>query len=253
MAHMNDGPGLTGPENAGRQLPPPPAKGRWRRMLRRYTSSSRGFILVLVIGALSVLTVLGLSFSEQSRADLAGASNSRDLLAADGLGETGFQMAAARILADDRNVWSSNNPGAWNFAEDGVGHTSRWGYNTNYDLPVDANYGAATPVASGIQPGALPAGQLMAQTFNFGTGRAKNYLDSWQTMIWNEEPFNNNGGYAYAFKFDGTGAPYPTGLVNGVAKSYDPSKTQYIERRPSDSRVLLDTWYYQPLARVKRF
>ncbi len=213
--------------------------GRLRRMLRRATTPSRGFILVLVVGALSVLTVLGLSYTEQSRADLLGASNGRDLLAADGLAETGFQMGL-RILADDRNVWSTSSV-AWNMAQDGVGHTSRWGYNTNYDLPVNADQDAAMPTPSGVQPTPLPAGQLMGTAFNRRI--VKNYLDSWQTMIWNEEPFNNNLGYAYSFKFD------PSAAAGG----YKPSKTYYNQRRPADERIMLDTWALQPLARTKRF
>jgi hypothetical protein len=211
--------------------------------LRRSTSSSRGFILVLVVGALSVLTVLGLSFSEQSRADLLGASNGRDLLAADGLAETGFQMAL-RILADDRNVWSTSSV-AWDQSREGVGHTSRWGYNVNYDLPVDANQDATVSTPSGIQAHTpLPAGQSMGTAYNHRLTFPRNYLDSWQMMIWNEEPFNNNGGYAYTFKFDPTTTP-PVG--------YRPSKTYYNQRRPADSRIMLDTWAFQPLARVKRF
>ena len=222
--------------------------GRVRRLLRRGTPRSRGFILVLVVGALSVLTVLGLSYTEQSRADLLGASNGRDLLAADGLAETGFQMGL-RILAEDRAVWSASNPG-WKLNEDGVGHTSRWGYNTNYDLPVGADQDTAAATPSGIQPAAVAAAQAgMGTAFNHRNGLAKNFLESWQTMIWNEEPFNNNFGYAYSFKFD----PGPAIAAAPPKAAYKPSKTYYNERRPADERIMLDTWAFQPLARVKRF
>src|SRR4051812_19067983 len=83
---------------AGKQL---------RRLARR--SSSRGFILILVVGSMAVLAVLGYSFIEQSRNDLRGAEHSRDANAADGIANYGFDIAT-RILADDTNVPSDEVP-----------------------------------------------------------------------------------------------------------------------------------------------
>jgi len=249
--------------SSGQTAAAPRGKRSLNRALRKLVTPRRGFILILVLGALSVLTVLGLSFTEQSRADLYGASNSRDMLATDGLAETGFQMAL-RILADDQNVWSVNSVG-WNAAENGVGHTSRWGYNTNYNLLMDANYGAATPTQSGIMPdpGITPkdasGNPQPTTTFNYKVGHENSFLDSCETMLWNEEPLNNNFGYAYSFKFDGSGLTpsySTTDPVTGkvtIVKTYDPGISQGIQRRPADPRLVLDSFLFQPLARVKKF
>lgn len=197
------------------------AKTTWAR-LKAAAGSPRGFILVIIVGMLAVLVVLGLSFAEQGRVDLMGASNSRDIASTDGLSETGFQMAL-RILADDRNVQSANNP-TWD-ATLGPGWTSRWGYNPNVDKGTAAG-GTVTPSGAGVN------------TNGPGPSRddPRNYTESWQTMLWNEEVKGNTRAYAYIFQFD------PADV-----------RTKQAMRHPPDDKTLLDTWQRQPLARVKKF
>ena len=55
--------------------------------------SRRGFILIAIVGMRVILVVLGLSFAEQGRVDLLGASNSRDLSAVESLAEHGFETS----------------------------------------------------------------------------------------------------------------------------------------------------------------
>src|SRR5579862_5941579 len=103
------------------------------KQLRRFarTGSSRGFILILVVGAMAVMAVLGYSFIEQSRSDLRGAEHSRDAYAADGIAQFGFDIGT-RLLADDTNVPSASvGIPASVAAVGGQGWTSRWGYNPN--------------------------------------------------------------------------------------------------------------------------
>ncbi|MFH0939290.1 MAG: hypothetical protein V1899_08415 [Planctomycetota bacterium] len=130
--------------------------------------SRRGFILIMVVGALAVLVILGLQFADQSRIDLLGAANTRDLAATEELSESGFQIAL-RILADDRNVDSASN------SMDTPGWTSRWGYNSGAVIP-----------ASGAAP-------------NRDTNN--NFLDSWQCLIWSNQRLNLNA-LQYLFAFD---------------------------------------------------
>ncbi len=180
----------------------------------------RGFIILLIVGMLAVLSVLGIAFAEQSRADLMGASNTRDLGATDGLAETGFQFAL-RALADDTHVWSAKNPG-WDTRK-GVGWTSRWGYNP-FLLPPPA--GVALPNAGGPNfNGPAP-----------NRANPQNFLDSWQLLLWNEEDRGGNEAHRYYFQFD----------LN------DP-KSRWSQRNTPDEKVMQDVWQLQPLCRVRRF
>jgi hypothetical protein len=182
-------------------------------MRRNPRRGARGFILILVVGALAVLAILGLSFSEQSRADLMGARNVQDLTASDSIAQSGFELAL-RMLADDTNVWTEGR--AWDPAL-GSGWTSRWGYNPYYDVDVGAG---------GLQqPGAAP-----------NRADPRNYLDSWQLAHWNEAVIGSNKGFGYGFKFT-----FPT------------DTDIYSQRHPTDGNVMSDIWPLQPLARGKKF
>lgn len=196
--------------------------GRLRAGLLMRLRSTRGFILIIVVGMLAVLVVLGISFAEQGRVDLMGASNSRDIAATDALAESGFEMAK-RILIDDRHVWSSSNP-AWDTSQ-GPGWTSRWPYNPYYDQPVSSG-GTQTP--SGGAPntnGPAPS-----------RDDPSNFLDAWALMTWNEEDKGSNAPYAYLFKFDPADA-----------------RTWFPQRLPHDEKMLMDTFQRQPLARTRKF
>ncbi|MCW8131117.1 MAG: hypothetical protein KIS92_12280 [Planctomycetota bacterium] len=183
---------------------------------------SRGFILVIIVGMLAVLVVLGISFAEQGRVDLMGAGNSRDLAATDALAESGFEMAK-RILVDDRHVWSSSNSG-WN-TDNGVGWTSRWGYNPYVDLNTSAGGTVTSPGTGENTTGPAPS-----------RDDPNNFLDAFQLMTWNEEAKGSNAAYAYLFKFDPAD-----------------NKTHYVQRIPPTEKELMDTWQRQPLARVRKF
>ncbi|MBI3832446.1 MAG: hypothetical protein HY291_23175 [Planctomycetes bacterium] len=196
--------------------------GRLRAGLLARLRSTRGFILIIVVGMLAVLVVLGISFAEQGRVDLMGASNSRDIAATDALAEDGFEMAK-RILVDDRHVWSASNAG-WDTTQ-GPGWTSRWPYNPYYDQSVSAG-GTQTPAGGGGNAnGPAPS-----------RDDPMNFLDAWALMTWNEEDKGSNASYAYIFSFD------PADV-----------RTKTPQRLPPDQKVLLDTWQRQPLARVRKF
>jgi len=185
----------------------------------------RGFILLFVVGMLVVLAVLAYSYLEQSRADLMGAANSRDLGATDALAQAGFEMAL-RALADDRSVWSANNPG-WD-TSNGPGWTSRFNYNPLTDISTQT-----APLRGLNEPlGAAPNSNAMP----FSRTDPKSMLDSWAVLFWNEEVKNSNSAFGYSFTFDAA----------------DP-KQRYSQRHPSDPKMLLDTWPLQPFARVKKF
>lgn len=226
-----------------------------RRRLRHIvrTSSSRGFVLILVVGALAVLAVLGYSFIEQSRSDLLGAEHSRDAGAADGIANFGFEMAL-RILADDTNAPSATVPSPRATVNvGGQGWTGRWGYNYNVDNLITAN-----PPGPLNDMGAQPNLPAHTQPFNMAYSRNpanpagySTFLDSWQMMIWNEQPLNSlnpssndNGALVFNYRFD----PQIPSAANPYSQS-----TFAIMRKPSDPRDLLDTWPLQPLARVKTY
>ena len=196
---------------------------RLRAMLGGASARTKGFILILVVGGLAVLVILGLSFSEQSRVDLYGAQNSRDYLAADGVAEAGFQMAL-RILKEDRNVFSTDTAGTWD-TKKGPGWTSRWGYNPYVNVPA-ADGGVMIPDGAGFNSPGAP----------FSHGDHKNYLDSWQMMIWNDQLIGDNAAFAYQFTFD---------YKNNIDRHY--------QRHPQFAGMLMDTWPLQPFARVKKF
>ncbi|MCK6472200.1 MAG: hypothetical protein L6R28_10680 [Planctomycetes bacterium] len=183
----------------------------------------RGFVLILVVGMLTVLVVLGLSYAEQGRVELRGASNARDLAALDGLAEIGFQFAL-RALADDRNVRHASGTASHLNTLGGAGWTSRWGFNPDPALG-----------------GALPTGADRAPSRSDGY----NYQDSWRLLFWNEETIEpvatwTGKAWGYGFKFrPGT--------------DVQAKNSEETQRYPQPASVLLDTVQLQPFARVRKF
>ncbi|GMV83032.1 MAG: hypothetical protein AMXMBFR7_42160 [Planctomycetota bacterium] len=213
----------------------------------RQSGDRRGFVLIVIVGMLAVLVVLGLSFAEQGRIELIGAANSRDATAVDSLAEAGFQMAL-RVLHDDRNVLSAANP---NFTAEasngGVGWTSRYGYNPYYmvDPPTgvrtsvnDIRLTPATNLGVGMT-GPAPSHDVVASSLN-----ARNFLDTWQMLFWNEETLGGVGGdntpFGYRFQF----------IPGTSAKAGD---TAWSQRHPLDPKELTDIWPFMTSARVRRF
>ncbi len=168
-----------------------------KRKPGRARLSRGGFVLVLVVGMLSVLIILGMSFAEQGRVDLMVAGNSRDLSITDGLSEAGFQIGLA-LLNDDRNVPKLGGPG-WTYTASnqtqlqGVGFTSRWGYNPYVDATINADGLLLNGMPGGAYAG-LGGGPSHNQNFTTSYSnpgpKARNFLDSWQMMIWNDEPLS---------------------------------------------------------------
>ncbi|MCK6471550.1 MAG: hypothetical protein L6R28_07375 [Planctomycetes bacterium] len=201
------------------------SSGRARIRAGGGTSRERGFILIVVVGMLAVLVVLGMSYAEQGRVELRGASNTRDLAALDGLSEVGFQFALV-ALHDDQNVKRAGFTPSHLGTLGGVGWTSRWGFNP------DATLG-----------GKMPAGADRAPS----RADAYNFQDSWRLLLWNEETVEpvatwTGKAWAYAFKF----RPGP----NTDQQSMRSRETQ---RYPQPPSVLVDTVQLQPFARVRKF
>jgi hypothetical protein len=225
------------------------------RQLRRFvrTSSSRGFILILVVGATAVLAVLGYSFIEQSRTDLRGAEASRDANAADAVGEVGFQIAL-RALADDTNVPSASTGIPKSVAAvGGSGWTGRWGYNPNYINAISAvgAYQSMPGIMNDMSGHGGEPNMAFSRDLTNPVGPGA-FLDSWQTLIWNEQPLNalnplssGNTAYAYNYKWDPQ-------AMNTATNPYTASSL-FLQRKPTDPKMLLDTWPLQPLARVREF
>ncbi|MCK6473767.1 MAG: hypothetical protein L6R28_18750 [Planctomycetes bacterium] len=193
------------------------------RPVRRLHTREKGFILILVVGMLTVLVVLGLSYAEQGRVALRGASNARDLAALDGLAETGFQFAL-RALRDDRNVKQVSGTPAHVTSLGGSGWSTRWGYNPDETLG-----------------GSLPSGADRAPS----RASAYNYQDTWRMLFWNEETVEpvatwTGKAWGYGFKFR-------------PGNDTQAKRSMETQRYPQPPSVLLDTVQLQPFARVRKF
>ncbi|MCK6475068.1 MAG: hypothetical protein L6R28_25380 [Planctomycetes bacterium] len=189
----------------------------------RAKARERGFILIVVVGMLAVLVVLGMSYAEQGRVELRGASNTRDLAALDGLSESGFQLAL-RALRDDRNVKHATSTPSHLTTLGGIGYSSRWGYNPDPTLN-----------------GAMPTGADKAPS---RTDPA-NFQDTWRMLFWNEETVEPVATW--------TGAAWGYGFKFRPGTDDEAKRSMETQRFPQPSSVLLDTVQLQPFARSRKF